>query len=137
MKNVSRPASRSGPLAMPTSGTLVTPIAASTSRAALSWPSPPSMRRRSGQGDSSLSSPSPERGGSARSAGVGSFPSTTPPPPPSSSLPPPFWGGGAEISPFSRGPPLHNPLQPPLRPFPLHPQPSTRPRRSPRSAYMR
>ena len=48
-KNVSRPALRSGPLAIATIGTPSTPSSARTSRAASNWPRPPSIRTRSGQ----------------------------------------------------------------------------------------
>ena len=51
-KKVSRPASRSGPLAMATSGTSARPSAASAACAAESCPRPPSMMTRSGQGES-------------------------------------------------------------------------------------
>ena len=47
-KNVSRPALRSGPLAIATSRTPLTPSAAKTSRAASNCPRPPSMMTRSG-----------------------------------------------------------------------------------------
>ena len=71
MKNVSRPASRSGPLATAISGISVTPEAASVSRAALSWPWPPSIRTRSGQGDLRfVSLPGEGRVGAKRRGGV-------------------------------------------------------------------
>ena len=47
--NHSRPASRSGPLAIATSATSLTPRSSSTPRAAESWPAPPSISTRSGQ----------------------------------------------------------------------------------------
>ena len=48
MNRVSRPASRSGPLATAISETWVSPSASKISLTALSWPRPPSMMTRSG-----------------------------------------------------------------------------------------
>src|SRR5258708_4129347 len=69
MKNVSRPASRSGPLAMATSGKSASPKAVNVSWAAASWPRPPSISTRSGQ--AACSSSSCAAGGSRRGGGVG------------------------------------------------------------------
>ena len=117
---------------MPISGTLVTPSALNVSRAAVSWPCPPSIRTRSGQGElecssSSLStssaSPSPERGGSAPTdrreapsddrlrAGEGSSSSLTPTRTTSSSdLPLSEGGRGESGASTTRGASLSNRL---------------------------
>jgi hypothetical protein len=50
MKKVSRPASRSGPLAMPTSGTSLDAEPRSASRAASSWPLPAVDQHQIGPG---------------------------------------------------------------------------------------
>ena len=77
MKKVSRPASRSRPLAIEASGTPVTPSGSSVSRAALSWPCPPSISTRSGQGEASplrssgSTAAEPAASGSASVAGIG------------------------------------------------------------------